>query len=177
MAGGSLRLFVGVPVPAAAVASATAAAGDALDLPGARVVPPGAHHVTLRFLGAVPQGDLPSIVATIVVAVSGCPATRARLDGLGSFPGGRRRARVLWAGFADDGTAGRLAAGLRGLPGDRPPDPFVAHCTLARFDPPAGLPPLPQGPLGEEFPVDEVALYRSRTGTAHEVLEIFPLGR
>lgn len=177
MAGGSLRLFVGVPVPAAAVASAIAAAGDVLALPNARAVPPGAHHVTLRFLGAVPEGDLSAIVARIADEVSGSPGTSARLEGLAAFPGGRRRARVLWAGVIDDGTLGRLAAGLRELPGDPPQDPFVAHCTLARFDPPANLPGLPEVPVGEAFPLDRAVLYRSRPGSAYEPLEIFPLGR
>jgi 2'-5' RNA ligase len=133
--------------------------------------------VTLRLLGAVPEGDLPTIVVTIAAAVSGTPAGSARLEGLGAFPGGRRRARVLWAGVADDGTLGRLAAELRGLPGDPPQDPFVAHCTLARFDPPASLPGLPAGPFGEGFPLDRAVLYRSRPGSAYELLEIFPLGR
>ncbi|MFM8999712.1 MAG: RNA 2',3'-cyclic phosphodiesterase [Actinomycetota bacterium] len=180
MPGGSIRLFVGVPVPDAAVASAAAAAGRLLTDRSARVVPAGSHHVTLRFLGAVTEGDLPSLVAAIALATSDVPATSARLRGLGAFPGGRRRARILWAGVADDGTLARLAAALRDLPGDRPQEPFVAHVTLARYDPPARVPEAsdaPGGPVGEAFPVDRVVLYRSRPGSAYEPLEIFPLGR
>ena len=177
MPGGSLRLFVGVPVPEAAVAAATAASGELLVHPGVRPVPRGGHHVTLRFLGAVSEGDLPALVAAITVAASDVTASTARLRGLGGFPGGHRRARVLWAGVEDDGTLERLAEVLRSLPGDPPREAFTPHCTLARFDPPLALPELPEGPLGEAFPLDRMVLFRSRPGAAYEALEIFPLGR
>lgn len=176
MPGGPLRLFVAVPVPPAAVASAVASFGPLLGGAGVRAVHAGSHHVTVRFLGTLTKDDLSGLPPRITAVASAASPTTARLTAIGGFPDDRN-ARVLWAAVEEDGTLRRLAEALRDLPGDPPTRPFVPHCTLARCEPPIRLPaPLPAVP-GEPFRVDAVVLYRSRPGSPHERLEAFPLGR
>ncbi|MFM7719047.1 MAG: RNA 2',3'-cyclic phosphodiesterase [Actinomycetota bacterium] len=176
-----MRLFVAVTVPAAAVAEATAAAAPWLSLPGTRRVRDGSQHVTVRFLGSVPEADLPEIARAIGEAARASRSGVVRLRGLGAFPG--RRARVLWAGVDDDGVLAALAVGLSGFPGPDGDRPYRPHLTLARYEPPArleGLPGPPGRAFGEPFPVRAVVLFRSHPGpegSRHEALGEFPLGR
>lgn len=96
---------------------------------GGRPVPPENYHVTLAFLGHVPESRLAEVKAA---AVPMAPVALS-LDRYGYFPG----PRVLWLGPAETPPALReLAQGLNdslasaGLPCDR--RPFHAHLTLCR---------------------------------------------
>jgi 2'-5' RNA ligase len=153
-------------------------------LPTARWVPTTNQHLTLKFLGST----WPRLVEWVVTSVGGVAAAHrpfeAGVGGLGAFPN-PRRARVLWAGLDDRGSAfARLAAGLdEALAREFKPEAraFTPHLTLARFDPPVDVGDLP-GTLGldrERFLVDRLVLYRShlrRPAPVYEVLETFPLG-
>lgn len=91
-------------------------------------------HVTLRFLGDTPIGD----IARIVGELSGVKFKpfRAEVKGVGVFPG-LSRPRVVWAGFRKgekefEDLFQRIEPRLRGL-GVRPDNnPFHPHITLAR---------------------------------------------
>ena len=148
---------------------------------------PDRWHLTLLFLGAVPDGQLPALRAAGAAAVEGTPPVTLRLAGAGRF-GSLRRPQVLWTGLDGDvpplvALADRLrnaAAGL-GLPvEDRP---FRAHLTLGRWRPgrPADgtLPDRLSGYRGPVWPVTQVRLLESRLGRdAHyEELAALPLTR
>lgn len=102
--------------------------------PRLRWTPPANWHLTLRFLGNVPESRCAE-VAGALGAVAFAPVPLA-LGRIGTFPA-RGEPRVLWLGLAR-GTAecARLAeavdAALAPLGFPREARPFVPHLTLAR---------------------------------------------
>ena len=95
-------------------------------------------HLTLRFLGATPDGRQSERAAALRAAADGASAFTVTLEGGGAFPN-PTHPRVLWVGISEG--AERLAslterlsgqlAGLGWPPEDRP---FKPHLTLARTD-------------------------------------------
>ena len=185
------RLFFAVPVPGATRAPLEAALPrlEAL-LDGARVTPPGGWHLTLAFLGQVRPELADEVVRAGEAAVAGVPPARLRLEGAGTFPEGRSRARVLWAGVGGDaevlvGLAANLAAACRAAGLRSEERPLHPHLTLARFSTPA---PVPREALdlvagaaaaGPPWEARELACYRSilggPRGARYRVLREFPL--
>ncbi len=173
-----IRCFVALPLPDA-IRSALAVAQFLLPLP--RRVPPENFHLTLAFLGELPE----PVVEDVHHALSAIRADRLalRLSGFGLFGGAQPRA--VWAGVAPESALDRLqrkvvqaAAGAGVRPEGRR---FSPHVTLGRFPPPApdeamrieravaAGAPLP----GDPFPVDRFVLYRShltRGGAQYEAL-------
>jgi 2'-5' RNA ligase len=126
-------------------------------------------HLTLRFLGQVPDDD----VGAVRDALAGLEfaAGEVALGGVGAFDS-PRRARVLWVGLAGGadwiaGLAGAIEDRLAGLVGPRPERDFHPHLTLARLDPPADvrglLGPADAGTVGTPWTADEVVLFESVT--------------
>jgi 2'-5' RNA ligase len=103
-------------------------------VPGARWTQPDNLHLTLRFIGEVPEPDFRDI-AEVLSLVDGRPFT-LRLKGVGQF-GDRRRAHVLWAGVEAGPELQRLRnrvenrLKLAGLPPEG--RKFTPHVTLARL--------------------------------------------
>ncbi len=103
---------------------------------GVRWVDPSLWHVTLRFLGEVPRGDLLRVTGALEEATNGVAPFEWECRGLGGFPD-LNRPRVLWAGV-DLGRiqmvelAGRVEEALAraGFPGEG--RPFHPHLTLGR---------------------------------------------
>src|SRR5437660_5843500 len=95
-------------------------------------------HVTLKFIGEVPQAKLAGIRGALAGARSEQPVT---LDfrGLGFFPN-EKRPRVFWAGIEASPNLKTLAADIDGATEElgipREQRPFSPHLTLARFEPP-----------------------------------------
>jgi 2'-5' RNA ligase len=93
-------------------------------------------HLTLQFLGAVPEERLPAVEEAVRAAASAGRALSLEVRGAGGFPNARRP-RVVWAGLTGDVAAvvdvvaelGRRLAPLGFPPEDRP---FSAHLTLGR---------------------------------------------
>jgi RNA 2',3'-cyclic 3'-phosphodiesterase len=185
------RLFFAVPVPGAARALLEAALPRLSPLlGGARVIPPGGWHLTLAFLGQVQPEQADEVVRVGEAAVAGVPPARLRVEGAGTFPEGRRAARVLWAGIGGDaevlvrlGAALATAAKAAGLRSEE--RPLVPHLTLARFSTPAPVPPealdLVAGAAAASpsWEARELACYRSilggPRGARYRVLREFPL--
>ena len=155
-------------------------------MPGApRWSAPHRWHLTLLFLGAVPDGCVAQLVAAGAPAVAGSPAMHLRLAGSGRF-GPPRRPQVAWAGLEGDleglaALAARLtdAARALGLPvEDRP---FRPHLTLGRWRPrqPAdgSLTDRLAGYRGPAWPVRELRLLESRLGPdpAYEPVATWPI--
>ena len=132
------RLFIAIPVPAE-VRSALAAALDPVRVRfrGGRWQSPDTWHLTLRFLGDTPAGDLPAIERAVRTVAAAAAPFRVELGEAGSFEH-RRGGRVAWVGLALGGPeaavlAGRLGAAL--APGEPAgPRPQV-HLTIARDTP------------------------------------------
>jgi 2'-5' RNA ligase len=178
-----LRLFAAVEIPEVirdALAEAVLPVRERF--PKARWVPIQNQHVTMKFLGST----YPRLVEWVTGSISTVAGRHApfptRVEGLGTFPSGRK-ARVLWAGLDDgDGWLERLAAALdEGLAREFAPEKraFTPHLTVARFDPPAPLDPLEFAFESEPFEIDRIVLFRShlrRPAPVYEPLGIFPLG-
>jgi 2'-5' RNA ligase len=173
-----LRLFVALDLP---VAERLRLAALAAPIAGARWIPTSDLHVTLRFLGAVPEDGLDSIVAAL--AAISAPAFALALAGIGTFPppATGKAAHVLWAGLAPAPAIAELKAAVDAALGPDPEDrPYTPHVTLAR------LKQAPAAPLaafldrhralaGAAFPVTAFHLYESRGG-AYSILRSFALG-
>lgn len=181
-----MRIFVAITPPPKARHAALAAAEEAArELGGSvRWTKQENVHLTLKFLGEVPDEALESICDTLKAACSTHAPFHARLRGLGAFPS-PRRARVIWAGM-DEGSqeisslAASLEAALEPL-GFRPEGhPYVPHATLGRVK---GRPiivdlsetSVSEGPV---FRVGEAELTKSTLtprGSIYETVEAFSL--
>jgi RNA 2',3'-cyclic 3'-phosphodiesterase len=180
-----LRLFVAVDVPDEVRELVERGVAPIRErYPKGRWVPSPNQHVTVKFLGAT----WPRIVEDVLACV-GDVATRhrpfeTRVSELGAFPS-PRRARVLWVGLDDPGSAlAGIAADLDDtLARDFTPEKqaFAAHLTVARFDPPVRLEEDLAGLALESrpFEVAWLTLYRShlqRPAPRYEPMATFPLG-
>jgi 2'-5' RNA ligase len=167
-----LRLFVAVDPPPA-VLEHLGAFVDGLGTAraGVRVTARSLWHVTLAFLGDVPEERLPRAVAAVDRAVSTAPGTtQLRLAGGGRF--GRGRFTILWVGLDGDLLPLRKAA-TRALRSRRLPfddQKFHPHLTLARPGDKvprevvaADLAAL-DAYRSPQWTVDRLALYRSHQG-------------
>ena len=175
------RLFVGVPLPAAAAKAVTAIV-DEVRTAG---LPDGARdvrwvrldglHLTLRFLGPTPDSLIePTRAAVREVARVAEGPIDLELTGAGTFPRATRP-RTLWIGVGGATDALDRLAGLTerhlvaaGWPPE--PRPYRPHLTLARSDG-VQVGPLVAGRLiaamnGRAIPctIDHVGLFESVTG-------------
>jgi len=171
-----MRLFVAIEPPPPMTTAAHALSEElrariSLLAPGARVtwVPPERMHVTVRFLGDLPQ-DQAAGVATVLVPPLTVPAFDVSVGAAGAFPA-HGAPRTLWVGLtgADDRlrdleqeVSARLAA--VGIPRER--RPFRAHLTVARVREPAGLrATVVDGVVAPSHPpgrIDAITLFESR---------------
>lgn len=128
-----MRLFVALPLPPDLAAAAAALTPD---VPALRPVRPELLHITLAFIGRVPDEQLDAVIAaTREAALSQGPFTIA-LTSAGRFPEGGMP-RIVWLGIDEGGsecaglaTAVRRALAARDIPFDD--KPFRPHVTLAR---------------------------------------------
>lgn len=139
-----IRSFIAVAVDEGIIARLAALQGELrrTDAPVAWVRPEG-MHLTLKFLGNVPEARIPDIGDALrEVAVNRKPF-RISVEGTGAFPN-LRRPRVVWADVREGrealiSLAGAVDAALAGLgfpPEDRP---FSPHLTLGRVKAPSRL--------------------------------------
>jgi 2'-5' RNA ligase len=95
-------------------------------------------HVTLKFIGEVPNTKLEAIRTALANVCSNLPVT-LEFQGLGFFPNGKHP-RVFWAGIEASPNLKALAADIEsaveeiGIPREK--RPFSPHLTLARFESP-----------------------------------------
>jgi 2'-5' RNA ligase len=180
-----LRLFVAVDLPGE---QRQAVAALHTELRGARWAKPHQLHITLRFMGDTPEESLATIRDRLARVES--PAFELALRGVGVFPPGARKPRVLWLGLAPAEPLIALEREIDQALAAVLPKPakqrgFSPHLTLARLD----------GKLDEELPrflaqhadygsarwkVDSFLLFRSTlhpSGAVHEVLATYDLPR
>jgi RNA 2',3'-cyclic 3'-phosphodiesterase len=172
-----VRLFVAIVPPPAVSAELDARTAVLRPAwPGLRWTGTEAWHVTLAFLGEVPEPVRPELAVRLERAASRYPALELAVRGGGAFPAAAR-ARVVWAGIeADravlDRLAASVAAGARRA-GAPPPDEgrrYRPHITLARLREPADVRPLTAelaGLAGSGWTAGHIQLIRSHQAS-HE---------
>lgn len=183
------RLFVAV-VPPPELRERVLQEAKSLPWEGSvRWLPPENIHLTLKFLGEVPEtpdSKLSELDATITALCNGHRAFDLSLDGAGAFPS-VQRARVLWVGTCEGSEplkalAGELEDRLEILGFERETRPFRPHATVARtkgggarLGEPGTVDTV--GPVS--FRVDSVELVRSklsREGAVYSTVSSYPLG-
>jgi RNA 2',3'-cyclic 3'-phosphodiesterase len=153
-------------------------------VPGARWIDADSLHLTLRFIGELPE-DRAADLALMLAGVE-APAFDLTLDGVGVF-GSPRKPRLLWAGVERNEALNRLQGKLEsvmiraGLAAEE--HRFTPHVTLARL---TNAPAVRIGRFIEErslfragpFPVDHFTLFESLLGKEQAVyrpLREYPL--
>jgi 2'-5' RNA ligase len=151
---------------------------------GLRMVKPDLVHVTLKFLGDVPEERIDKIAGALS-AVRVAPF-RAQVKGLGAFPG--RSVRVVWLGLEGNFAElyRKVEDALSPFGFEREARGFSPHVTLGRVGRPttdvsrilaAKIAALSYRDLGS-FTVDEFILKKStlaRGGPIYDDLARFPL--
>jgi len=150
----------------------------------ARWVAPESIHITLRFLGEVPEKRVEDI-DTALTGLTWKPFT-ITVRGLGFFPG-MRSPRVLWAGMEAptmQGLAEQLDTRMERLGFDKEKRAFRPHITLARAKNTriesalvSGAAPYEEHVFGS-FTVDRMFLFKSTlksTGAVYEKLKEYLL--
>lgn len=154
-------------------------------LPLGRAVPPENLHLTLLFLGEVPEPRLDDIDAAFRQVRA--PAFEMALRGLGLFGGSKPR--VVYAGAAETPALRHLQAKVetaaRGAGHDEPARRFTPHVTLARLSERfaergrlEAAVAARGGYASDRFRVEDFRLYRSHLaagGAAYEELARYPL--
>lgn len=159
-----------------------------LDLPHFHVrwVSPKNLHLTLRFLGEIPEQAVPGISRAAGEAAAQTRPFAICLKGLGAFPASGNP-RVVWVGMEDDRAVLRLERLLTGAleaAGVPPPDrPFRPHLTLGRVKSGRGAAELKKhlernrALEAGRMTVERMGLIRSRlrpSGPLYTVLEWYP---
>jgi RNA 2',3'-cyclic 3'-phosphodiesterase len=152
---------------------------------GPRWTAPERWHLTLLFLGAVPDRQVDDLAAALGPQVAAGAPARLRLAGAGRF-GSVRRPQVAWIGLDGDvaalsDLARRLTAEARRLRLEVEDRPLRPHLTVGRWrtgQPTDGaLVDRLAGYRGPEWPVDAVRLWESRLGPrpAYQELATWPV--
>ena len=183
-----MRLFAAIYPPAVAVAALTARMKGlrVASARHARLADPANLHLTLAFLGEVPDDRLADVKHALAWAARTVRCPLLRLSGGGCFGAGR--STVLWVDVRGevevlDALARSIRGGLReaGQPCDD--KPFRAHLTIARpgdrvpeSDLRADLATLADY-TGPEWPADRLTLVHSHPGppTRHTRVTTWPL--
>jgi 2'-5' RNA ligase len=107
------------------------------ECPKARWIRPESMHVTLKFIGHVPDEKLDAIMQALEKNFAAEPVDIA-FRALGFFPN-ERRPRVVWCGVQASANLPPLVADIEGslepVGIARESRPYVPHLTLARIDP------------------------------------------
>ncbi len=185
-----LRAFIAVPASDEVRRLVKQAVGS-LRWVGANVkwVEPDNVHITVKFLGNIPQADVDKLGPALHEALRSTGGFDITIGKAGTFPGGDKAPRVVWLGLGEGFEALKEVAlkveeACAGLGFEREARPFKAHLTIGRVRRGSGkLRELAEAVAGVEFKplklkVDRVNLTRSRLsprGPTYTVLESIAL--
>lgn len=135
----SIRTFIGIPLPEDVVAdiAASVAALRRDYFETAKWIAPSAMHITLKFLGDVPENQLPAITDAMHAAAVNIESYRLQPHGFGAFPN-QRRPRILWVGTLSPPSShhrmfNQLETQLHHLGFEPEKRPHSPHITVARI--------------------------------------------
>jgi len=177
-----VRLFVALDISAEAIAELSQAlrASSIQAPPGLRWVPESRWHLTLAFLGEIPDARVGGLCSRIGDVAVAAPPLRLRLAGAGRFG-----PRVLWVGVAGDiDGLGRLAHRIESAARRPGPDledrPYRPHLTVARSREGGDLGPLADSLASvrtSAWTADRVNLVRSVLGptACHSTIAHWPM--
>ena len=155
-------------------------------------VRPEGIHLTLKFLGEIPETQIEAVGAVVRRAASAADPFALEARGLGAFPN-PRAPRVLWLGLHGEPGAmdalqrlqAAVEAGVAGLGFPREDRAFTPHLTLARVRDRGAAEPLEQVLAGGRdrvvggFRAGALALIKSElrpSGAVYTTLVEVPLG-
>ncbi len=185
---GSIRTFICIELPGN-VQALLAEIQTCLKGLGADVswVKPSNIHLTLKFLGDVPEQKVPVICATLEKAALAVSAMEIQVMGAGFFPTARNP-QVLWVGIQPVPSPLRefqelIDVGLSTKGYAREDRPFSPHLTIGRFKSLRNLQALIRKLQALDFEskivtVREVTVMRSDlkpTGALYTPIRVFPL--
>ena len=184
-----IRTFIAIELPETTV-EMLAFIQEELKKSRARVrwVKPGSIHLTLKFLGNIPPGQVDDIAATASLVVRNEHPLTLCAGGLGAFPN-QRKPRVIWVGLQGQverlaGIQTRLEEALQLLGFAPEKRTFRPHLTLGRIKDRRGLQNLVDAlasldvPQFNSFDANEIILYKSDlrpTGAIYTKLHRMPL--
>lgn len=97
-----MRLFTAIPIPEELKKYAASIKGELARISAdVKWVETQNYHLTLKFLGEVPEDSFEQICDFLERAAVSSPAFKIRLKGMGFFPN-QRRPRVIWIGIDGD---------------------------------------------------------------------------
>ncbi|MEW6367001.1 MAG: RNA 2',3'-cyclic phosphodiesterase [Acidobacteriota bacterium] len=185
-----MRAFIALPLPAE-VKAHLAIISDKLDRTAAgsmRWVKSEQIHLTLKFLGEIDDGKVPAISAELKRIAPEFAPWRARLTGVGGFPGGSSP-RVIWVGLEDGGTSevlsSRVEEAMESLGFERESRAFTPHLTLGRRKPGRKSGGIGRESFGRiivepiEFVFSRIVLFQSTllpTGAVHREVSAHSMG-
>ena len=147
-----------------------------------RWVKPEGLHITLKFLGDIPEQTVAAVATDLDKAAALCPPLTLRLAGFGAFSN-VKRAKVVWVGLEGDmHELSKLAYTIDktcltyGVAAER--RPFSGHITLGRLKAPTMV-DLAMNPVSGLFKASQVLLYQSvllPSGAQYNVLHRSSLG-
>ncbi len=162
----NIRLFVGIQPPED-LRRAYLDALDALDPPPdprRRDIPPEHVHMTLQFIGGIPEREVDATIESVERSAAGLPPFALTPLQLVNFPE-RGAPRLIALEFDAPPTLmevrRRLVQRLARRPRRENPERFTPHMTLARFKPDARPTRIRQSVSLPVFEVDKIILFRS----------------
>ncbi len=179
-----MRLFVALDLAVPVHEQLTQILGELHELaPRAKWVKAENIHLTLSFLGELPEERVPEVVLALNAVASRHPPLRLHTAPGGSF-GSRRKPRVLWIGLQGELELLRalqrdVAQAMTAFGVEEEHREYTPHLTLARARDPRGDPTLAEclEPLSKVEPVESLAnelmlvrSHLSREGSRYEVL-------
>jgi RNA 2',3'-cyclic 3'-phosphodiesterase len=178
----TIRSFVAIELPEDARVSCEAAIERARsnlgrDATAVRWVDPGAIHLTLQFLGAVPTPQVEPLTDALRRELAGQPPLSLAIGRLGLFPN-QRAPRVIWLALLGDlsnlpSCQHRVEAATEPLGYPREKRPFQPHLTIGRvrdnvtpeqLSAIGRLPSRWPADISEAFSVTSVSLMQSHLG-------------
>ena len=103
---------------------------------GVRWIPPEQLHVTVKFLGEVPDADVTSVAEAVTRGAAGAVPFTMELGGCGCFPP-RGGVRIVWAGIQEESGAllkcvDLVEGELMRIGFSKEKRPFSGHITIGR---------------------------------------------
>ncbi|RKY43127.1 MAG: RNA 2',3'-cyclic phosphodiesterase [Candidatus Makaraimicrobium thalassicum] len=100
-------------------------------------IAPGSVHLTLKFLGYVPEGKIPRIAERLKAIAAAVPPFKITLGSIGVFPCWSR-ARVVWVGVGEgrdhvEDLAGRAEEAMAEEGFEKQQRAFSSHLTVGRI--------------------------------------------